>query len=130
LIENEWIDWPYVIEQTDMPLLVRRDTGKFLRESDLKAGGDAEVFSLWNRNTEKPVATPGSMGLRKKAEGKTLSIRLDGIDPALEGTFTVTLAGGEKVEVTTVYSRLRGERKKYPLDRVGREAGLPWHGIE
>ncbi|HKB39244.1 MAG TPA: molybdopterin-dependent oxidoreductase, partial [Gemmataceae bacterium] len=130
LVENEWFDRDYVLEQTDMPLLVRTDTGKFLRESDLKAGGDAEVFSLWDRNTERPVPAPGCMGLTKKAEGKTLSIRLDGLDPALEGTFTVTLAGGEQVEVTTVFSRLREELKKYPLDRVARETGLPAREIE
>src|SRR6266542_2384344 len=103
LVENEWFDRPYVVEQTDMPLLVRGDTGKFLRESDLKAGGDAEVFSLWDRNTERPVPAPGCLGLRKKAEGKTFSIRLDGLDPALEGTFTIMLASGEEVEVTTVF---------------------------
>src|SRR5262245_61400575 len=96
LIENDWIDRPYITEQTDMPLLVRGDTGKFLRESDLKAVGDAEVFYLWDRRSNRPVSAPGCQGLPKRSKDTT--IRLDGLDVALEGTFAVKLSDGKVVE--------------------------------
>jgi complex iron-sulfur molybdoenzyme family reductase subunit alpha len=130
LVENGWVNRPYVLEQTDLPLLVRADTGKYLRESDLRAGGDDEVLYLWDRKTGQAVPAPGCLGLRKKAGEAPASIRLDGIDAALEGAFSVTLAGGAKAEVTTVFERLKQELEKYPLDRVAKETGLPSHEIE
>jgi complex iron-sulfur molybdoenzyme family reductase subunit alpha len=130
LIDNNWLDRPYVLEQTDMPLLVRRDNQKYLRESELAPGGSDEVFYLWDETSGKPVAAPGCMGLCKKAGEKPASIRLDGITPALEGAFTVTLADGKKVEVTTVFTRLKEELANYPLERVAKETGLPAREIE
>lgn len=129
LVDNNWIDRTYVTEQTDLPLLVRRDTGKFLRASDLEPKGDAEVFYLWDRTYNRPVVAPGCLGLVKR-DKETASIRLDGIDAALDGTFTVTLANGKQVSVTTVFERLREELRKYPLDKVARVTGLPAHEIE
>jgi complex iron-sulfur molybdoenzyme family reductase subunit alpha len=129
LIERGWIDRPYILEQTDLPLLVRTDTGKFLREADLRDGGDDEVFYLWDQERSQPVAAPGCQGLRKRA-GQTASIRLDGIRPALEGRYTVRLRDGRQVEVTTVFERLKTELAKYPLERVARETGLPAREIE
>jgi complex iron-sulfur molybdoenzyme family reductase subunit alpha len=130
LVDNGWINRPYVVEQTDLPLLVRNDTQHFLREADLKAGGDAEVYYLWDRNGNKAVPAPGCLGLRKRAGETPASLRLDGIDPALEGTFPVTLADGKRVQVTTVFEKLKQELRNYPLDRVAKETGLPAHEIE
>jgi complex iron-sulfur molybdoenzyme family reductase subunit alpha len=125
LIEKGWIDRPSIEEQTDLPLLVRADTGRFLRESDLRDGGSDEVFFMWDKEKGQPVAAPGCLGLRKRAGNASTSIRLDGILPALEGRFTVRLRKGVRVETTTVYERLKAELAKYPLDRVARETGLP-----
>jgi complex iron-sulfur molybdoenzyme family reductase subunit alpha len=132
LVENRWIDRAYIREQTDMPLLVRADTDKYLRESDLKENGDAEVLYVWDRKTNKPVPAPGCMGLRKKAGKEPTSLRLDGLDVPLEGTFTVTLADGTKLEVTTVFEKLRQElqEEKYRLEWVAGWTGLPEHEIE
>jgi complex iron-sulfur molybdoenzyme family reductase subunit alpha len=128
LVDNGWIERDYVVEQTDMPLLVRRDTGKFLRESDLKAGGANDVFFLWDRTRGGPVPAPGSQGLR--GNGHETSLKLDEFDPELEGTFEVTLADGKKAAVATVFTLLREELREYPLDRVAKETGLPAHEIE
>jgi complex iron-sulfur molybdoenzyme family reductase subunit alpha len=124
LVANGWIDRPYVTEQTDLPLLVRTDTHKFLRESDLKARGKKDIFYLWDRGTNKAVPAPGCQGLRKRSQGNN-SIKLDGLDVALEGKFRVRLADGEEVEVTTVFELLKKELRKYPLKRVARVTGLP-----
>src|SRR5262249_46921292 len=85
--------------------------------------GDAEVFYLWDRRSNRPVPAPGCQGLRKRS--KETTIRLDGLDVALEGTFAVKLADGKVVEVTTVFERLKTELEKYPLERVARITGLP-----
>jgi len=129
LIENNWVDRPYVTEQTDMPFLVRKDNGKFLRESDLAAGGDDEVFYLWDKKTNRPVPAPGCEGLRKK-EPEHAHIRLDGLDVPLEGTFSVKLADGKTIEVTTVFEKLKEDLKQYTLADVAKATGLPAHEIE
>jgi complex iron-sulfur molybdoenzyme family reductase subunit alpha len=130
LAEKGWINKPYVTEQTDLPLLVRSDTGRFLREADLVAKGDAEIFYFWDRKTAKPAQAPGCSGLRKRAGNEPTSLKLDGLDVALEGTFTVTLADGKPVEVATVFEKLKKELANYPLERVAKETGLPAHEIE
>ncbi len=130
LIEKGWINRPYITEQTDLPLLVRPDTGRFLRESDLIEKGDPEIFYFWDRKTGKPAPAPGCQGLRKRAGEQAVSLRLDGFDPALEGTFSVTLADGKKIEVVPVFEKLKKELEQYPLDRVAKETGLPAHEIE
>src|SRR5262249_54603447 len=107
LIEKGWINRPYITEQTDLPLLVRTDNGRFLRESDLIDKGDPDIFYFHDRKTGKPVQAPGCQGLRKRADGKPTSIRLDGFDAALQGRFTVTLANGKQVEVLTVFEKLK-----------------------
>jgi complex iron-sulfur molybdoenzyme family reductase subunit alpha len=129
LVEKGWINRPYVLEQTDMPLLVRQDTGKFLREADLQPDGAADIFLLWDEKQKKPALAPGSMGLVNK-DKEHASIRLAGLEPALEGSFTVTLADGKRVEVTTVFERLKAELKNYPLDRVAQLTGLSSREIE
>jgi complex iron-sulfur molybdoenzyme family reductase subunit alpha len=128
LIENDHMDVPYVKEQTDLPLLVRTDTGEFLRASDLRPEdrGETPRVSPWNQGTAEapdggdstelkpesvfyvhdavsgaPAQAPGTMG------STALSLRLGPVDPDLEGTWTVTLADGTEVDVTTVFSMLR-----------------------
>jgi DMSO reductase family type II enzyme molybdopterin subunit len=108
IIADDLINRDYVREQTDLPFLVRTDTGKFLRGSDLgETGEDAETtFYFWDEKTKKPVKAPGT-GFGAEAGrtpelATTASIRLDGVQPALEGRWKVRTKTG-RVEVTTVF---------------------------
>ena len=124
LIDQNLIDVPYVKEQTDLPLLVLSGTKRFLRQSDLEAKGKEDVFCLWDTRQQRAVPTPGSMGSDQK------TIQLNGIDPALTGSFSVQLADGKTVEVTTVFEMLKQELAQYTLDKVAARTGLPAHEIE
>ncbi len=44
VIEENLFDAAYIREQTDLPFLLRADTGRFLRESDLVEGGGDETL--------------------------------------------------------------------------------------
>ena len=118
LVEEGMIDVPYIKEQTDLPFLVRQDSGRFLRESDLKTGGKEDSFYLWDTRSDKAVAAPGTMGSAEK------TIALGGVDPALEGEFTVTLADGKPAAVTTVFAKLKKELRDYALEKVAAVTGL------
>ncbi len=77
----------FVREQTDLPLLVNEATGKFLREKDLKSGGREDIFYFWDHSSGKLAEAP------KK------SLALNGITPALEGSYQVaTLQGAQTVK--------------------------------
>ena len=109
----------FVAEQTDLPLLVREDTGKFLRQSDLEEGGSEEIFLLWDRKRDELVEAPGSEGL-----GRSTTLALGKLDPALEGSFSVQLADGTTVQVRTVFERLRDRLAEYTPERAAAITGL------
>jgi DMSO reductase family type II enzyme molybdopterin subunit len=96
----------FVQEQTDLPLLVRRDTGRFLRASDLAAGEREDQFFWWDART----------GVLAPAPRQTLATM--GANPALEGVFPATLADGRRVEVEPVFARLRRHLDDYTPERA------------
>ncbi|MBI4529362.1 MAG: molybdopterin-dependent oxidoreductase [Deltaproteobacteria bacterium] len=76
----------FVREQTDLPLLVRLDNGRLVREKDLKPGGRDDIFYFYDEVSRKVLQAP-----RK-------SLALDRLAPALEGEFEIrTLSGIAKV---------------------------------
>jgi len=103
----------FMKEQTDLPALVRADTGTLLREADLKEGGSDQIFYHWDLNSGAAVPMRGSMG----SEDKTLA--LDGVDPALEGTFEV-----EGIPVTTVFEKVRAEAARFAPEVTEAETGI------
>jgi complex iron-sulfur molybdoenzyme family reductase subunit alpha len=142
LIENDKIDRPYIREQTDLPLLVVANTGKFLRESDLAeaergseskaadwnagkseapaAGAEpkhdpAGIFYVYDVRSKRIVQVPGSMG------SLTKTIALGGMEPALEGRWEVTATDGKRLQVTTVFAKLR-EMLQHPMYSVPQAA--------
>lgn len=103
IIEERLFKPAFMKEQTDLPMLVRRDNGKLLREADLVEGGSDEVFYHWDQTRGEAVRAKGSMG----DDDKTLV--LGDVDPALEGEFEV-----EGIAVTTVFEQVKQEAAKYP----------------
>jgi DMSO reductase family type II enzyme molybdopterin subunit len=113
IIADRLIEWDYIREQTDLPFVVRTDTGKFLRATDFgETGPEAgHGFYFWDELTKQPVKAPatgfGAEGAGAPgAAAPTASLRLDGIRPALEGRFKVRTKAG-RVEVTTVFELTR-----------------------
>lgn len=112
LIEGDLYDAAFVREQTDLPLLVREDTKRFLRESDLRAGGDEDVLYL---HDAKQGVLPAP---RRK-------LALGSLEPSLEGRFEVTLRDGQKVGVRPVFALLRERVADYPPEKASALCGTP-----
>ncbi len=94
LIEEKLFDEPFVKEQTDCPFLVRTDTGRFLRETDVTGAGREDQFYLYDPAAKQIVKAPrGTLNLP--------------VDPALEGTYTVKLHDGSEVEVRPSFASLK-----------------------
>ncbi len=118
----------YVREQTDFPLLVRLDTGRFLRGEDMlgETGDDEKrnVTFLWNPDARRPEQAPGSEGADS---GKLV---VDGFVPPIEGVFEVTLADGSTVSVTTVGSILKEQLDPWTFDQAAAVTDLAPELIE
>jgi len=93
-------DESYIRSQTDLPLLVRVDNGRFLRGVDVHKGGSEESFYAWDPDARSIVEAPGARGTSAK------TLEWSGIQPALTGRYRARLAGGEEVEVRPVFELL------------------------
>ena len=118
IIDSGSADWDYVKEQTDLPLLVRLDTGAFLREADLVAGGNAQLMYFWDTLTQQAMLAPGTEGHPEP------TLVLGELDPALEGNFGLRLHDGQEVRVAPVMALLREELEGWTLERTAATTGL------
>jgi DMSO reductase family type II enzyme molybdopterin subunit len=112
LVEEDRIDRDFLVEQTDLPLLVRDDTRRFLRSADLDDGGSDEELYLLDPE-RGPVPAPRR------------SLRLADLRPVLDGRARVTLKDGREVEVRTVFALLRQRLAEYRPERVAGLCGTP-----
>jgi DMSO reductase family type II enzyme molybdopterin subunit len=109
----------YMREQTDLPFLVRSDTRRFLRESDVIAGGQEDRFALWDDEREELVWAPGTTG----SSQQTLELA-PGVRPALEVRAQARLASGEQVEVRPVFSLLHERLARFTPERAADITGV------
>ncbi len=100
MVEEGIHDTHFIQEQTDLPLLVRKDTGQFLREQDLKQGGQDDLFYIFDQKTNKIRAA------------RRDDLAIDAIDPALEGEFKVKTLEGE-VTTLPVFELLKKRLAEY-----------------
>lgn len=94
ILEEEIANWDFMREQTDMGYLVRKDTGKYLRETDVTGAGREDQMYQWHPDQGLMLADRGDC-------------RLNGLQIALQGNFEVALADGGKVEVHPVCAALK-----------------------
>ena len=116
MIVEDLYDAEYVREQTDLPILVREDNGRFLRQSDLKKKGRESQFYFWDEKKDRLAEVPGCQGDGKGGR----SLALGKLRPALGGTHRVELADGSEVEVRPVFDRLRDHLAEYTPEKAER----------
>jgi DMSO reductase family type II enzyme molybdopterin subunit len=105
-------DRDFLREQTDMPFLVREDTGRFLRGSDFATGGNGEILYVYDETTQKAVEAPRD------------TLVLGSIRPALEGSFKVQTQAGQ-VTVRPVFDLLRKQLDRdYKPEQTASTTGI------
>jgi DMSO reductase family type II enzyme molybdopterin subunit len=108
----------FVREQTDLPLLVRADNGKLLREKDFKRDGREDVFYLYDETSRQIVEAP-----RK-------SLALGNLTPALNGEYEARTLFG-KLRVTPVFELLRRRLdERFTPEKAAQVTGVPVPLIE
>jgi DMSO reductase family type II enzyme molybdopterin subunit len=130
ILEDGSYDTAYIREQTDLPLLVRADNGRYLRGADFLAQSDEtsddDTFYVWDEATDGLVQAPGTeavAGGGKSADSGAATLRLGGIEPALEGRWMVETAAGS-VEVTTVFELVKVRAAQNSPEMAARVTGV------
>lgn len=101
----------FIKEQTDMPILVRLDNKKFLRQADMTRGGRDDVYYFWDKKTNRMVEAP------------LQSLALGSLDPALEGEYDANTLGG-RVKVKPVFEILSQKLQDYAPEKASVITGI------
>lgn len=121
LLAEGLYDADYLREQTDLPFLVRRDTGRLLREADLRKGGHEDRFFFWDEAKQRLHPAPGCQGSPERTLALSQALR-----PALEGERRVVLRDGRQVLVEPVFALLRARLEAdYTPRQVHASTGIP-----
>jgi len=130
ILEDNSYDHDYILEQTDLPFLVRKDTGKFLRETDV-IGGDAardNLFYIYDTASGEITAAPGTGGPPPPPGSMEPvhphgTLKLGTLQPALEGEWIAATVDGP-IAVTTVFSNLLVELQQYTPEKTQAITGV------
>jgi DMSO reductase family type II enzyme molybdopterin subunit len=117
IVEEGLLDEAFVKEQTDLALLVRLDSRRLLRQSDLQEGGRDDQFFYWDRKS------------RKVMEASRSTLALGDIDPALEadpagGAYTAQDAQGRPLEVVPAFELLKERLAEYTPEKASAMCGV------
>ncbi len=132
IVRDKTYDEDFVKTQTDLPLLIRSDTKKLLLASDVIAGyenAELSTVRVVEPGTKLPPAAEqpiqyvprdlrglwGDQMVWDRRTGGPAVVTHDhtgdnfpaGVDPALEGTFDVTLVDGSTVEVRPLFDAVK-----------------------
>jgi anaerobic selenocysteine-containing dehydrogenase len=99
-------DKEFLIKWSNAPFLVDVDTKLFLRESDVTAGGSADVYMVWDEKTGSAKAWPFPWD--------------EQVQPALYATGTV----GDK-DCKTAYQLLKERVDEYTIEKAAEICWLP-----
>ncbi len=112
IVRGGHVNEAFVKEQTDLPLLIRSDTERFLKQADIAADGREDHYLLWDARSDA------------RADAPFRSLALGELDPALDVTRTVTLKDGSEVEVRSVFSLLKDRLAEYAPETVAELCGV------
>lgn len=111
MVTEKLYDAGFVKEQTDLALLVRTDTGRYLRAPDVTGSGREDQLYFFDTKTSRVVEAPRG------------TLAFDG-DQALEGTYKVTLADGKEVQVTPAFELLKKQLQDYTPEKASKQCGV------
>jgi len=120
VIINEGLyDREFVERWTNAPFLIRSDTGKLLRASDLVEGEPSDNFVVWDAAAERPVIWESNNVQYRSADTK----------PALKGTYEIALLDGKTVSCKTVWDVFCERVNEYSVERVAEITWVPEEDI-
>ncbi len=115
IIDEDLIDRDFLEVWTNAPFLVRTDTHKLLRESEVIEGGSSEKFMAIDPSTKKPIA------YNCETRGYEPEVR-----PSIHGgPYTIKLKDGKIVECKTAWEMLVERLRPFTTEEAARVSWVP-----
>ncbi len=112
IVDETLYDERFVREQTDLSLLVRKDTGRFLRGNEFHPGEREDQFFWLDSKSRQAVPAPRS------------TLASGDVAPALEGGIRIRLLDGTEVDVEPAFERLRRRLGDYSPEAASATSGV------
>ncbi|MBD3646479.1 MAG: molybdopterin-dependent oxidoreductase, partial [Pseudomonadales bacterium] len=112
IIEEGLMDEEFVKSQTDLPLLVNKETKRFIRGSDIDQEAPDDQFYWWDEASDSIVAAPRD------------TLKLNSARPALKGSWTVEGRDHASIEATTVFELMLERLKDYTPEKATEICGV------
>ena len=119
IINERLYDTEFVQKWTNAAHLVRTDSGKLLRESDIASNGSPDDFVAWDSSRDGVVVW----------ESDKAQYREPDANPALDGDHHVLLADGNSVKARTAWALFRAKVDEYPINKVSEITWVPQKDI-
>jgi anaerobic selenocysteine-containing dehydrogenase len=119
IVNEDLYDHDFLMNWTNATHLIRKDTGKLLREHELIPGGSQANFVAWDTAAAKAVVW----------DTAAVEYRPKEVKPMTTGDCNVTLADGETITCHTVWNAFCNEVHRYPPDRIEEITGVPSDAI-
>jgi len=119
MIQCGWYDRSFVRDWSNGPLLVRSDTGRLLRESDLIPGSECRHYFAWSTQGNRLVCYDPATG---KYDGGREEL-------ALDGEYHITLANGSTT-CRPVFDHYAALCRKYSPDVIEATCWIPPDQLE
>lgn len=114
ILADGLVDVEFMRTYTDAVLLVRTDTGKRIRGRDVDPTAPEVSFVAWDLGRREPIV----VGTERLGFAPT-------DQPALAGTFQVTLSDGSTVEATPGYALVAAELDQWTPERAAEITAVP-----
>ncbi len=112
IIEEGIYNKEFVSEQTDLPLLVRVDNRRYLRQSDLQDGGREDQFYIFDERGKRIAEAPRE------------TLAMGEMVPALAGSQSVRLKDGTMTQVVPVFELMRERLADYTPEKASAMCGV------
>ncbi|MBB6446622.1 molybdopterin-dependent oxidoreductase [Bacillus benzoevorans] len=103
ILENNWYQQDYLVQNTSAPFLVREDNQQLLKVNDAAEGGEKNPYLVWDTNS-----------------GSARPFNAAGVKAQLEGKFTVN-----GIKVKTVFTSLKENQKQYTVKWASEKTEIP-----
>ncbi len=115
IINENLYDMDFVINWTNAPFLVRSDTGKLLREKDILPDASPDNFVVWNADDNTYHIWNSDM----------LSYDSHIAQPALTGSYSVSLANDRIIECKPVWQVIKDNVREWTPERAAEITWIP-----
>jgi len=112
IVDEELADFDFVRSQTDLPLLVNKETRRFIRGNDIDQEAPEDQFYWWDESTDQLLEAPRD------------TLKLNDAKPALQGEWQLTLLDDSKVQVTTVWQLMCERLVDYTPEEASKICGV------